>query len=159
MMFFKAWDKQKKNSGSTMIETLVSFTVLFVVLAGLYGIVAFSSELYMRSVDISRLQQRFYREIYKTPAAISSGSLVTVTEHKAGYRPTGSDPTSKYAGINLTLDTEKTNENNYSTSTLGQSSISMSKMGLTSFVSNTSAGTGETTSITPKAVMFTYNGN
>lgn len=142
-----------------MIETLVSFTVLFAVLAGLYSIVAFSSELYMRSVDISRLQQRFYREIYKSQTSLLSSTLVTSTEYKAGYRPSGSESTDRYAGIHLTLDTEKTNENNYSTTTIGQSSVNMSKMGLTSFVCNTSAGTSDATTITPKAVTYTYNGN
>ena len=57
---------RQSNKGSTMIETLVSFVVLFLVLGALYSIVSFSTELYMRSVDISRLQQKFFREIYKS---------------------------------------------------------------------------------------------
>ena len=43
MMFTKN-KKVNKNAGSTMVETLVSFVVLFIVLAGLYGIVSFSSD-------------------------------------------------------------------------------------------------------------------
>ena len=65
---------KKNNSGSTMVETLVSFVILFLILASLYGIVAFSSELYMRSVDTSRLLQRFTREINKKDELIGTGT-------------------------------------------------------------------------------------
>ena len=144
--------KNSGNTGSTMIETLVSFTVLFVVLAALYGIVAFSSELYMRSVDISRLQQRFYREIYKKQTSIDD-SFVEVKSYSGGIG-------SGKAKLILNLDTTKTNENNYNAnSSIAQSSVNMSRISVNSYVckEGTSTDGSPTTVIMPKAVMFSYD--
>ena len=57
MMRFKFL--KQNNNGSTMVETLVSFTVIAIVMAALYAIVSFSSELWMNSIDASRVQQHF----------------------------------------------------------------------------------------------------
>ena len=94
-----------------MIETLVSFVVLVMVLAALYGVVLFSSELYMRSVDTSRLQQQFYREIYKTSGR--NEDFIKVTSYEAGSGVHGNDYSPNHAGLVLSLDKEKTKPENY----------------------------------------------
>ena len=52
------------NKGSTMIETLVAFLVLMIVMAALFKMVSFSSELRMRSVDTGNVLADFNQELY-----------------------------------------------------------------------------------------------
>ncbi len=147
----------KKNAGSTMIETLVSFTVLFAVLASLYAIVTFSSELYMRSVDISRLQQRFYREMYKKDSA--SNSLITKTSYVAGNGVSEGGFEENHAGVVLILDTENTKPENYhDRSVYTTLDISMDHIKMDSYVWNEQPQDGQTevTQIVPKAVVYEY---
>lgn len=53
------------NRGTTMVELLVSFVVLMIVLAALFGMVRFSSNLRMRAVDTANVRESFNKEIYK----------------------------------------------------------------------------------------------
>lgn len=149
--------RDRRNAGSTMVETLVSFVVLFAVLGALYGIVVFSSELYMRSIDISRQQQRFYREIYKKKTAFNVLGPVSRTEYSAGngvsangnYNP-------NHAGLVLELDTTKTDPANYNDSdSLKNSYVSLDSIGVTSYVWTDE--TVDTTAIAPKAVHFAFD--
>ena len=55
----------KNNSGTTMMEVLVSFVVLMIVMAALYGMVRISSNLRMRAVDTANIREEFNSEIYK----------------------------------------------------------------------------------------------
>ena len=54
-----------RNDGSTMIEAIVSFAVLVIVLAVLFKMVAFSSELRMRAVDTANVRNSFNEQLYK----------------------------------------------------------------------------------------------
>ncbi|GEM_PF-2442545 len=147
---------RNKNAGSTMVETLVSFVVLFAVLASLYGIVVFSSELYMRSVDLSRQQQRFYREIYKKDSAFGETGPVSRTEYVSGNGINGDDYNPNHAGIELVLDTEKTDSSNYNNQdSLKNSYISMDSTKVISYVW-TQESTDSTT-IAPKAIHFAFD--
>ena len=67
----------KNNRGSTMIETVVSFVVLMIVLAVLYSMVRFSSELRMRAVDSSTVQNSFNEQIYR-----SDGNMTNVDTYR-----------------------------------------------------------------------------
>ena len=60
------------NSGSTMVETLVAFVILLVVLAALYGMVRFSTNLRMRAVDSADVRNSFCKEIYKSAGVIKT---------------------------------------------------------------------------------------
>ena len=92
--------KKLNNRGSTMVETLVSFTVVAIVLASLYAIVSFSTRLWMNSVDASNLQQSFTDEMYrKNP----NTELVGKTSYKAGSVPE-TDDGEKYANFILVPD-------------------------------------------------------
>lgn len=53
------------NRGTTMVETLVSFVVLMIVLAALYGMIRLASNLRMRAVDTANVRTSFNAEIYK----------------------------------------------------------------------------------------------
>ena len=140
-MMFKKKRELNKNAGSTMVETLVSFVVLFIVLAGLYGIVSFSSELYMKSVDTNRMHQKFYQEVYKFPSgnvSVDSVNYDTSFLEATAYLPgdaSSEDDTNDYASLGLMLDKDKTAAVNYnSDSTISDTYINLSKMGITSFV-------------------------
>lgn len=58
--------KKLNNNGSTMVEVLVSFTVLMIITAGLMGIIKVSSNLVMESKDLLKAQDEFTQEYYKT---------------------------------------------------------------------------------------------
>lgn len=55
----------RSNDGSTMVETLVSFLVLAIVMASLFAMVRFSSDLRMRAIDTANARNSFNHEIYK----------------------------------------------------------------------------------------------
>ena len=140
------------NEGSTMIETVVSFVVLVMVLAGLYGVVLFSSNLYMKSVDTSRLQQRFYRELYKKD--LTSNAFITITEYESGSGFDGTDYDGKHVSLILSLDKEKTDLSNYGTHE--DDYIIMDRIGVNSYVcSDESIETLQL--IAPKAIQFVYD--
>ncbi len=148
--------RDRRNAGSTMVETLVSFVVLFAVLAALYGIVVFSSELYMRSIDISRQQQQFYREIYKKDSAFNVLEPVSRKVYSAGNGVTEGAYNPNHAGLVLELDTTKTDASNYNDNdALKNSFVSMDSTQVTSYVW-TDEGADSTT-IAPKAVHFAFD--
>lgn len=145
---------KKNQKGSTMVETLVSFVVLFLVLASLYGIVAFSAELYMRSVDTSRMTQKFYKEIYKKDEFVGVGTnpFIKKQNYKAGFGATEGE--NRYSALELSVIIDDTNFT-------GDQRMKNSKIKL----SNTSAKTyvaqdeafKEKNIIVPKAVRFDYS--
>ena len=147
----------RRNAGSTMVETLVSFVVLFAVLASLYGIVVFSSELYMRSIDISRQQQQFYREIYKKDSAFNVLGPVTRKEYSAGNGVSANgDYNPNHASLVLEMDLTKTDESNYNGSdALKRSYISLDSTNVASYVWTDESA--DSTAIAPKAVHFAFD--
>lgn len=54
------------NKGMTMIEVLMGFTILILFLAGMSGIIAFSNNIVMRSVDLRKDMEVIQGEMYKT---------------------------------------------------------------------------------------------
>lgn len=53
------------NKGMTMIEVLMGFTILILFLAGMSGIIAFSNNIVMRSVDLRKDMEVMQGEMYK----------------------------------------------------------------------------------------------
>lgn len=53
------------NDGSTMLETIVAFTVLMIVLGLLYKMVVFSSDLRMKASDTANVRSSFNEQLYK----------------------------------------------------------------------------------------------
>lgn len=154
--------KRTDNKGMTMVETIVSFTVLFIVLAALYGIVSFSNELYMKSVDTSRMVQKFYREIYKTAgdsgeAPAYDTDFLTVSLFKADSVPL-TDENEEHARLIFDIDTEKTNPLNYNNSNdIKDAYIGLNYIGVESYVCTDETAI-EKKLIRPKAVIFRYFG-
>ena len=53
------------NKGMTMIEVLMGFTILILFFAGMSGIIAFSNNIVMRSVDLRKDMEVMQGEMYK----------------------------------------------------------------------------------------------
>lgn len=53
------------NKGMSMVEVLVGFVVLSIVMAGIFHMIRFGSNMLNESVDIKHSQQNFESEIYK----------------------------------------------------------------------------------------------
>lgn len=144
------------NTGSTMVETLVSFVVLFVVLAALYGIVSFSSELYMKSVDTSRTNQKFYMEIYKYPLGrvevSSDDAYIKAVSYDPGFA-SSDEAAADHASLTLILDTEKTSAENGINNGIRDTYINLDNIGLTSFTCNDQDAISKKL-ILPKALHF-----
>ena len=96
-----------KNAGTTMVETLVAFTVLAVILVILLHIVKFSSELRTEAVDMAHLNQMFLREVYKNYDNIDSTFIKKTAYSCAGEE--GTQPVTFY----LQLDEGRTNMEYY----------------------------------------------
>ena len=101
----KMFRRIMNNSGSTMVETLVSFAVLVIVFAALFGMIRFSSNLRMRAVDTADVSSSFNGEVYK------QNGMENVDVHEyIGWHD--SDNISMF---NLKLDSEKTKQCNVDT--------------------------------------------
>ena len=75
------------NKGTTMLETLVAFTVLMVILGVLYTVIAFCSELKMSATDINNSMQDFSVELYNNNTSkIDMGTYITREDEIAGVR-------------------------------------------------------------------------
>lgn len=77
------------DRGMTMVEVLMGFVLLLLMLGMLSGIIALSSNMLMRSVDLKQAEEALQKEIYKTsltgsPAVPVSGPLSLVPETGTG---------------------------------------------------------------------------
>ena len=93
------------DRGSTMIETVISFVVLMIVLAALYSMVRFSSELRMRAVDSSTVQNNFNEQIYR-----SDGNMTNVDTYRyiGKHRSDEEGNDDSATAFTLRLNTNKT---------------------------------------------------
>ncbi|MBP3233973.1 MAG: hypothetical protein J6M65_06080 [Eubacterium sp.] len=95
------------NSGSTMVETLISFVVLVIVFAALFGMIRFSSNLRMRAIDTADVREKFNDEIYK------SGNKNDVEIHEYfGAHSTIADNSDTMFYLKLNVDPGKTDASN-----------------------------------------------
>lgn len=105
-------EKKNDNRGTTLVETLVAFTVLAAIMAILFQIVDFSGRLRTQAVDSAYLNQMFYREMYKNDERIDR-AFVDIKYYNGG---TDTEIVSEDTGscrFWLVLDTEKTDSSNY----------------------------------------------
>ena len=95
------------NAGSTMVETLISFVVLVIVFAALFGMIRFSSNLRMRAIDTADVRESFNDEIYK------SGNKKNVEIHEyIGSHSTISNNNDTMFYLKLNVDPGKTDCSN-----------------------------------------------
>ncbi len=139
------------NNGSTMVETLVSFVVLVIVIAALYGMVRFSSNLRMRAVDTAKVRNTFNSEIYK------NGSSPNVDE----YHYIGRSAPDNLTMFSLKLN-EKTDNSNLYKESSGKSrteftdSVYLSNVDAVGYVS-VDPVISEENLVQPKALEFEFN--
>ena len=153
----KDLSRLKNNKGSTMVETLVSFVVLSIALVALYKIVSFSTTLWMDSVDSSRIQQAFYKEIYKKPEKIST-TMINRVEYKPGS-PSSEDD-NMCANLYFELDTTRTDESNYNNSVIAADSVNifLTHVGVNEFTC-TDEVVDSNSLATPRVVVFEHKSN
>lgn len=87
MIFNKKTNKKsyiKSNKGMTMVEVIMGFVVLITFLAGMSGVISFSSNLLMRSIDLKKDLQVIQGELYKKNlnCHMSDGGLILSFEVK-----------------------------------------------------------------------------
>ena len=137
------------NSGETMVEMIVSFTVLAIVLLALGGMIYYSSVLRMRATDTSNVCSAFYQEIYKkTPDSAQVYTYYYVGSH-------ADDNTTMFKLV-LSDDTDK--DNLIDSRTKFTNAIKVPNIDATGYKSRNPLITSENL-VTPRAVLFTYNGS
>ena len=92
---------KKDNKGTTMVETLVAFTVLAIVLTMLFKVVQFSSRLRVLAVDSAQMNSMFMREIYKNDESIdtSDDGFVKITRFVPGTVANDGNKAAKFAFV------------------------------------------------------------
>jgi Na+-transporting NADH:ubiquinone oxidoreductase subunit NqrF len=94
-------NKKANNTGSTMVEVLVGFTLLMIMMAGLTRLIKLSSEMVFNTKDMMNDQLSFEEELYKedygtlTRSTLSSDGIV--------LKETDSSGNGKAGGINIAL--------------------------------------------------------
>ena len=109
----------KNDSGVTMVEVLVAFTVRMIILGILYGMIAFSSILRMRAQDASAASNLFTQEMYNkanAPQKVPDGSATIATPYEhitvKNYVTTNEGDNDYTPLFYLTLSTEDTSTAN-----------------------------------------------
>jgi hypothetical protein len=69
-------NKKEKNTGSTMVEVLVGFTLLMILMVGMTKLVNLSSEMVFKTRDTMNKQSTLTEEFYKTDHGNLSSSIV-----------------------------------------------------------------------------------
>lgn len=151
-----------QNAGSTMVETMVSFVVLAIVLAALYGMVRLATNLRMRAIDTAYVRETFNEEIYK------SGDKTNVEEHEYfGAHSTITNNDGTMFTLKVNMDEGKTNYKNLNVNAdeLKEElrlkfikSIEMPDLDATGMVSKDSRIEDEKLA-TPRVLSFDYNEN
>ena len=99
----------RNNKGTTMMETIVAFTVLVVILLALTRIIVFSSELRMRAMDTGRIMQTFNKCLYSNELNNGTGFDKVTKEH---YDSSGAKATQAGGGVKGPLFYIKPKDNN-----------------------------------------------
>ncbi|MDD7642463.1 MAG: hypothetical protein PUK75_08315 [bacterium] len=69
---------KNNNQGMTMVEVLMGFVLLVLMLGMLSGIIALSSRMFERSVDLKRAEESLQQAVYKTTVTGSPVSEETL---------------------------------------------------------------------------------
>lgn len=137
------------NSGETMVEMIVSFTILAIVMLALGGMIYYSSVLRMRATDTSDVCSSFYQAIYKkTPDADQVDAYYYVGSH-------ADDNTTMFKFV-LSDDTDDDNLRDIRTKFTN--AIKVPNIDATGYKSKDPLITSENL-VTPRAVLFMYNGS
>lgn len=150
--------KIKNNKGSTMIETILSFVVLMIVFATLFGMVRFSSNLRMRAVDTANVKTEFNEQIYKK----DTSSMTNITVHEY----VGKHADDRFTMFMLQPDVNKTSATNLQVGITDvnnvnpnlKNNIRIPNIDAKGFVSSDSRIVEEKL-VTPRVLRFEFNQN
>lgn len=92
----------KSDSGASMIETIVAFTVLLVIFALMYQMISFCSILRMKAADMESVLKTFNTELYRTGDFPDDGE---VKKHTYSSLSVSDGPV-----LYFSLDTDATNQ-------------------------------------------------
>ncbi len=136
------------DQGNTMVETLVAFTVLLIVLAILYQMVAFCSSLRMKAADEAQVVSEFNQELYRKGNGTGVYDKITKTSYSCSSLETAKGPY-----LYLTVDESKTDTKNHYTS--GARRIKLDSIGMDCYSYKEDDPLITTNEIAvPKAVQF-----
>jgi hypothetical protein len=98
-------DKKRKNTGSTMVEVLVGFTLLMILMVGLTRLIKISSEMVFKTRDMINDQKSLVEEFYKE----NHGSLTktVVSDDTLALQETDSNGQIISDGVNISLGSTK----------------------------------------------------
>jgi len=146
----------RNNRGTTMLETLVAFTVLMVIMSVLYSIIAFCSELQMSAMDTGRIMKRFDTEIYNTknldvPNTSTQGvKVISTPESDLVIKKYTTDKGNQQPLFYLKVSSKTSSRN------IGYTGVYHKPLSLSQIEATTYAYKGEEKDIVPKAIVFTH---
>ncbi|MCR5226882.1 MAG: hypothetical protein K6E27_06705 [Eubacterium sp.] len=140
------------NKGSTIYEIVIAFVVILVVLAIIYKMISFSSELRMEAVDIRNAQLEFESELYKKTPDTTKISV------KKYVIKENSNTHNKMPVFVLKLDEEKTDvEANFMIESSGSGEVSQQNtLNLMDIVADGYSSKNSNVTIIPKAMKFRF---
>lgn len=147
----------RSNRGTTMLETLMAFTVLMIVLLALFKMVSFSSRLRMRAEDTATVRETFNSNMYRSDINSTDAKTKYQIDH-VDY--TGISNGDTYTAFMLVFDEETTDESNYISGSDGKTlgkPITLSRIDATGYFSTDPLTSESNESIAvPKALRFRY---
>ena len=135
------------NKGNTMFETLIAFVVLAIILAIVYQMVAFCSEMRMKATDTNIVVSEFNENIYK--------KTVPTDKVDVADRHSEADINGPLFYLKLSDETSEENIKNSTDYTGTSYRLRMSYLSAKTYVSKDSRIESEKL-VTPKALQFYY---
>ena len=135
------------NKGNTMFETLIAFVVLAIILAIVYQMVAFCSEMRMKATDTNIVVSEFNENIYK--------KTVPTDKVDVADRHSEADINGPLFYLKLSDETSEENIKNSTDYTGTSYRLRMSYLSAKTSVSKDSRIESEKL-VTPKALQFYY---
>lgn len=139
-----------RDTGMTMLETLIAFLVLTIVLAALYGMVVFSTNLRMRAIDTEKVRSEFNQEIYMTSPTSKVDVYSYVGKSKDNKTMFMLQLSSQTSNYNLKTGSEGVDIAKF------QNNVKLPNIDAKGFVSTDSRIQSERL-VTPKALTFMYH--
>ena len=99
------------NKGTTMVETVVSFVVLVIILAVIYQMIAYCSELRMKAEDVDKMTRNVNKALYKSTVSKET-DLVEAKPYVTDAKVKDGTEVIKGPLFYMEVDTEKTNSAN-----------------------------------------------
>lgn len=93
------------NKGMTMVEVLVGFVILSLIMAGVFQMIKFSSNMLYKSIDLRNAQTEYEKEAYKTTV---DTSVFNKSEHLLAGGDYVLEPAGEKASLESRIELFKT---------------------------------------------------